>query len=168
MLIHIENFYDNPENIFNIISKLEFKENLYGEEIKDFNMISPDIANIFSAIVGQKISLSKNSGSFRKPYSPVHFESFDENSLFVGFIALEDTNFKTYKHKETGFTNVFPITKDMDIFIKNNCFDLEKWETIADIKLLAGSLLLIKPWIWHGLDKKIVKVFYLEKTINDN
>ena len=43
MFIHIENFYEKPKELFDIISKLDFKENLFGDEIKDFNMISQGI-----------------------------------------------------------------------------------------------------------------------------
>ena len=164
MFIHIENFYEKPKELFDIISKLDLKENLFGDEIKDFNMISQGIDQAFSQIIGQKITVTKDSGKFRKPYPPIHFENFTQDSVFVGIVALEDTNFKTYRHKETGFTNVFPITQDINTFIKDNCFDPEKWETIADIKLLAGTLLLVKPWVWHSLDNKLVKVFYLEKV----
>ena len=164
MFTHIEKFYEKPNELFEIISKLDFKENLYGEEIKDFNMISQGIENAFSQIVGHPISLTKDSGKFRKPYPPIHFENFNQNSVFVGFVALEDTNLKTYKHKETGFTNVFPITDDLNTFIKDNCFNPEKWDVVADINLMAGNLFLIKPWIWHSLDNKLIKVFYLEKA----
>lgn len=166
MFTHLEKFYEKPNELFEIISKLDFKENLYGDEIKDFNMISQGIEDAFSQIVGQKVSLTKDSGRFRKPYSPIHFENFSENSVFVGFVALEDTVFRTHRHKETGYTNVFPITEDLNTFIKDNCFDPEKWEVIADVKLLAGNLLLVKPWVWHSLDNKLVKVFYLEKAAN--
>jgi hypothetical protein len=166
MFTYLEKFYEKPNELFEIISKLDFKENLYGDEIKDFNMLSQGIEEAFCQIVGQKISLTKDSGRFRKPYSPIHFENFSENSVFVGFVALEDTIFKTFRHKETGFTNVFPITEDLNTFIKDNCFDPEKWEVVADIKLLAGNLLLVKPWVWHSLDNKLVKVFYLEKAAN--
>jgi predicted P-loop ATPase len=144
MFIHIEKFYEKPNELFEIISKLDFKENLYGDEIKDFNMISQGIENAFSAILNQKVAVTKDSGRFRKPYAPIHFENFNENSLYTAIVALEDTNIKTYKHKETGYTNVFPITED--------------------INLHAGNMILIKPWVWHGLDNKLVKVFYLEKA----
>jgi len=35
---------------------------------------------------------------------------------------------------------------------------------VADIKLHAGNMILLKPWVWHGLDNKLIKVFYLEKA----
>lgn len=164
MFIHIEKFYEKPNELFDIISKLDFKENLYGDEIKDFNMISQGIEDAFSAILNQKVAVTKDSGKFRKPYAPIHFENFNENSLYTAIVALEDTNIKTYKHKETGYTNVFPITEDLNTFIKDNCFQPEKWDVVADINLHAGNMILLRPWVWHGLDNKLIKVFYLEKA----
>lgn len=167
MFIYIENFYHNAKDLFEIVSKLEFKENYQGYEIKDFNLIPPNIPNDFSDIIGRAVVVSQDSGLFRKPYNPVHFENFNENSIFVGIVALEDTIFRTHKHKETNSTNVFNINNNIDVFVKENCFNIEKWNCVSEIKMTAGSLVLVKPWIWHYLDNKIVKVFYIEKPIEN-
>lgn len=163
MLIHIENFYNNAKDIFEIVSKLDFKESLYGDEIPNFNMIPEGLTSAFSDLLGQKITLNKNSGVFRKPYSPVHFENFHENSLYVAIAALEDTKFTTYRHKELKSSLVFSVKENVNEFIKENCFDKEKWEVVADINLYQGNIVFVKPWIWHGLDNKLVKVFYIER-----
>lgn len=168
MFIHIENFYQNAKQLFDIISNLDFKDNVHGLEIKDFNMIPQDLHKSFSEIVGFKVTLTSDSGKFRKPNSTIHFEDFNEKSAFLGIVALEDTKIKTYRHKETNSTNVFSLQgTNVQEFITNNCFDESKWDVIADINLSAGSLMLIRPWLWHGLHNKVVKVFYLEYDVEN-
>jgi hypothetical protein len=167
MFIHIENFYEKANNLYEIICKLDFKENLYGDEIKNFNMIPQGIETGFSNILNQKVVVSKDSGIFRKSYPPIHFENFNTNSIYVGIIALEDTKFTIYKHKNTKSTAVISITENLNEFIKENCFDKEKWDIVADINLYQSNLLLFKPWLWHGLDSKLIKVFYLEREVNE-
>lgn len=162
MIIHVENFYNDVQSIFEPVVNLPFKSCLYGEELVDFYMVPQGIDEAFHGITNQKVKLRSDSGTFRKPYKVVHFENFDKSSLFVGVVALEDTIFRTHRHSETGSHTVTNIQENLDEFIAKNCFDQSKWSTIAEINLKAGSLILFKPWLWHSLDQKLVKVFYLE------
>lgn len=163
MQIHVENFYQNAKEIHDIVSKLQYKRETFGHEIKDFYLVPEGIDAAFSELVGKKIKLASTSGLFRKPIPFIHFENFTEKSFYVGIVALEDTNFRTYRHKDLNAYDVFKITDDVEKWIKENCFDEQKWQLISDITLMAGNLILTKPWNWHSLsDNKLVNVFYLE------
>jgi len=170
MFMHIQKFYEKTDELHKIISLLDFKPNKFGEELLNFNLISPGIEDGFSSILNQKIKLNKEaSGCFRKPNQSVHFEDFGPETLWVGLVALEDTIFKTHKHKETGSAHIFSAAETQEKaqeFINSNCTDESKWDAVATVNLMAGDLILVKPWMWHSLDNKLVKVFYLESTID--
>ena len=44
MIIQIENFY-NTQNLYEVVKDLQFKENTYGEEIVDFNLVPENLHN---------------------------------------------------------------------------------------------------------------------------
>lgn len=165
MQIHVENFYQNAQEIFDIASKLQYKREIFGLEIKDFYLVPQGIDDALSDIIGKKIQLSPTSGLFRRPLPFIHFENFTDKSVYVGIVALEDTKFRTYRHKELDTYDVFKITDDVEKWIKDNCFDETKWQIISEITLKAGNLILTKPWDWHSLEEnKLVNVFFLENT----
>jgi hypothetical protein len=162
MFIHISDFYHNTESIYGPVILLDYQPCLHGYEVLDFYMVPQGIENGFADITGRKIKITKKSGVFRRPYPIIHFENFDQNSFFVGAVALEKTTFQTHRHKETGITSVTSVQDNLEEFVKNNCFSKEKWDTVANINLKAGDLVLFKPWLWHSFEDKLIKVFYLE------
>ena len=161
MFIYIENFY-NTQQLYEVVKNLQYKENIYGEEVIDFNLIPQDLHKIFSNILKEEIIITKDSGILRKSFENIHFESFNQNTLWVSVIALENTTFKLHKHKEKGFSNVTQLQENLQEFVKENCYDKEKWNDSATINLNSGDIVLFKPWLWHSLSKTLVKVFYLE------
>ena len=161
MITFIENFY-NTQQLYEVVKNLQFKERVYGEEVIDFNLVPQDLHTIFGSILRQDVSITKDSGVLRKPFENVHFESFNQNSLWIAVVALEQTTFKLHKHKEKNYSKVMDVQGDLQGFIKDNCFDKEKWSDTATITMNAGDLILFKPWLWHSISKSLVKVFYLE------
>jgi hypothetical protein len=168
MFIYLNDFYQDVEKIFVSIDTLDYTSLSQGLEVPNFLMVPDGIDKQFSSLVGQKINLSENSGVFRKPYTVIHFENFNKNTIFVGAIALCPTKFCTYKHKETNSFSVYSIENNLPEFVNNNCFDKTKWETIADISMNPGSLILFKPWLWHSFDQKLMNFFYLEVNECEN
>lgn len=170
MFMYIQKFYEKTDELHKIITLLDFKPNKFGDELLNFNLISPGIENGFANVLNQKVTLNKqSSGSFRKPNQSIHFEDFGPQTLWIGLVALENALFKTHKHKETGSTHIFSAAETPEKaqeFINNNCTDESKWDTVASINLEAGDLVLVKPWIWHSLDNKLFKVFYLESAVD--
>jgi hypothetical protein len=163
MFIHIENFHQNADQFAQIINGLEFTAATFGDEIQNFNHTPPEVLATLEKIVGMELKYGEGSGVFRKPHEFIHYENFGPNSVYVGFVALEDNNFKILKNKETNSNFILEISTNIEEFIKNNCFDATKWDTVADIQLQKGNLLLIQPFQFHKLEKKLVQVFYLER-----
>lgn len=172
MFIYVENFYEKTKDLKNILSSLDFKSNSHGDEIINFNMISQGIEEVFKKLTDSTIVIDKEkSGICRKPHPMIQFEDFGPQTSWVAFVALEPNVVKTWKHIETGAKTVFSVAdspESVGEFINNNCSDETKWETFATINMDAGDLVLIKPWTWHSLEKKLVKVFYLESQVNGN
>jgi len=178
MFIHIHRFYEKTEELRNTVSLLDFKPSRHGSEILNFNLISPGIDGAFSTLLNHKIILNKEmSGVFRKPNDKIHVEDFGPTTSWISLVALEDTIFKTWKHKETGATTIFEVANNPEKaleFVNNNA-DIANWDIVSCINLYSGDMVLIKPWLWHSLDNKLIKVFYLElpqeadkETINGN
>lgn len=162
MFIYLENFYHDVDHLFAPIDTLDYTPLSQGFEVPNFYMIPDGIDKDFSLIVGQKIKLNETSGIFRKPYTVIHFEDFKDKTLFVGAVALQQTKFCTYKHKETNSSSVKSIENNLVEFVNSNCFDKTKWNTMADISMSPGSLILFRPWLWHSFENKLMNFFYLE------
>jgi hypothetical protein len=164
MVIFIENFYSNANQIYDIVSKLDYKQETFGLEIKDFYLVPQGIDNGFSQIVNKNISLGKKSGCFRKPYEFIHFENFEPKSYFLAIVALTDTKFYTYRHKEKSYSQVIQLQENLEEFISKNCNNKSAWDITCQVNMSPGDMVLVKPWLWHSIDPGIVNVFYLEIT----
>lgn len=126
MFIYIKDFYQDVSNIFGPINALDFLPSNQGFDIQNFQMIPEGISETFCDIVGKKIKLNEKSGFFRKPYVPIHFENYNQETLFVGAVAFEKVKFCTYKHKENNSFSVYSIENNLPEFVNNNCFDKTK------------------------------------------
>ena len=164
MVTFIENFYSNSNQIYDIVSKLDYKQETFGLEIKDFYLVPQGIDSGFSQIVNKNIYLGKKSGCFRKPYEFIHFENFEPKSYFLAIVALTDTKFYTYRHKEKSYSQVIQLQENLEEFISKNCNNKSAWDITCQVNMSPGDMVLVKPWLWHSIDPGIVNVFYLEIT----
>jgi len=167
MFFHLEAFHDNAKQFCEIISKLNFANETFGEEVKNFNHKPDELAQALSHILGRPLEHAEHSGTYRKPFPFIHFENWTPQSAFAAAIALDDTTFYTYKHKETGVYNVLQMAEqkiDMDKFIEDNSQDFDKWEPIATINLKQGDLVVLQPWVWHSFEEgKLIQVFHFNR-----
>jgi hypothetical protein len=164
MVTFIENFYSNSNQIYDIVSKLDYKQETFGLEIKDFYLIPQEIDKVFSQIINKDITFGKKSGCFRKPYEFIHFENFEPKSFFLAIVALTDTKFYTYRHKEKNYSQVIQLQENLEEFISKNCNNKSAWDITCQVNMSPGDMVLVKPWLWHSIDPGIVNVFYLETT----
>ena len=162
MFTYVENFYNNANQIYEIVSKLDYKQETFGLQIKDFYLVPQGIDEGFSQILGKKINLGEKSGLFRKPYEFIHFENFNPKSLYLGIIALSDIKFYTYKHKEKNYHQVIDLKENVQDFIVKNCNNKDLWDVASQVNMSAGDIILVKPWCWHSLDSGLVNIFYIE------
>lgn len=167
MFMYVENFHANAEKFYEIIDKLVFENSMFGDEVVNFHHNPPEILKTIETIVGRPVKYGLNSGVYRKPHEFVHYENFNPSSIYVGIVALEDVQMKIHKHKDTKSYHIVQITEPVEDFIRNNCFDKEKWETLADLKIYQGDMVLVQPWMFHSLEKKLVQIFHFEKLENN-
>lgn len=162
-LILFSNFFADVDQTTKVISEMEFKDGQYGEQIPEFNMISPEHDRFFKIISNEPVEILENSGVFRKPYTTIHFEDFIRESAWVCAVALEENEFNIWKHIEKNSSNVFNLEQDVQEFINENCFDLTKWEKEVSIKLKPNQVIFFKPWMWHNFEhSNLMQFFYLK------
>ena len=168
MFFHLEAFHDNAKQFCEIISKLNFVDNTFGQEVKNFNHKPEELAQALSHILGRQLIHAEESGVYRKPLPFIHFENWNPQSAFNAAIALEDTKFFTYRHKETNVYNVLQMPDknlDMDQFITDNSQNFDNWEVIADINLKQGDMVVFQPWIWHSFQEgNLIQVFSFNRN----
>lgn len=167
MITFIEKFYSNANQIHEIVSKLDYKKETFGTQIKDFCLVPQGIETGFSQILNTNICLGKNSGCFRKPYDFVHFENFEPKSFFLAVIALDKTKFCTYRHKEKNYSQVIEVKEKIEDFITQNCNNKDAWDITCQVNMSPGDMVLVKPWIWHSLEGGIVNMFYLDIPVTE-
>jgi hypothetical protein len=167
MFFHLEAFHDNAKQFCEIISKLNFVDSTFGQEVKNFNHKPDELAEALSYILGRPLQHSENSGLYRKPFPFVHFENWTPQSAFAAAIALEDTHFYTYRHKETSVYNVLQMPDqnlNMEKFIEENSQNFDNWEVIADINFKQGDLVVFQPWVWHSFEEeKLIQLFHFNR-----
>jgi hypothetical protein len=167
MFFHLEAFHDNAKQFCDIISKLNFVDNTFGQEVKNFNHKPDELAEALSHILGRPLEHGENSGVYRKPFPFIHFENWTPVSAFSAAIALEDTTFFTYRHKESQIYNVLQMAEkniDMDKFIEENSQDFDKWDVIGQINMKQGDLVVMHPWTWHSFDENnLIQVFHFNR-----
>lgn len=141
-IILCSNLYNDMDALSNLISTMEYTDNLYGSEIKDFNFLPQGIDQQFENYLGHPVEVQPDTGTFRKPNSLAVLQPVYQHCLWVCIVALEDTVLKLYDKNEEDFT------ESNQINIKKNDF------------------VFIRPWIYHSLEEsKLVQVFLLNQKL---
>ena len=88
-LILCSNLYNDMDSLSGLISTMEYEDNLYGSEIKDFNFLPQGLDQQFAMYLDHPVEVQPNTGVFRKPNTTVHFEPFYQHCLWVGIVAID-------------------------------------------------------------------------------
>ena len=160
-----KNLYNDVESLSTFISTMDYEDNLYGSEIKDFNFIPQGIDEQFVRYLEHPIEVQPNTGIFRKPNTMVHFEPFYQHCLWVGIVALEDTTITLWEQDEV--KTMFDVdVEKMEEFILNNCNDSAKWTETNKLNIKKNDFVFIRPWLWHSLEEnKLVQIFLLNQKM---
>ena len=164
-LIYCSNFYNDVAAISSLMLSMDFTESQYGTEIIDFHNIPPDTQERFTSILGEQFEIQPDTGIFRKPADFIHFENFYQHAAWLCIVALEDTVLSTYE--QDGIKSLFDA-RDVDTFVRENCFDKSKWEISGLVKLNKNDFIFIRPWVWHSLEEnKLVQVFLINHKLQE-
>ena len=168
MITYIEKFYPDAEKLSTVIGQMEYTAATFGDELSNFNHVMSGTLEQFESIVPSlrgKVALGPNSGLYRKPYNFVHFENFDQNTLFVALVAIEKTTFKVHNHKEKNVTKIIDVTDDLNTFIKDECMNSSKWDAKLTYVMEPGDMVLFNPWFLHSVSGNLVKLFYINLNV---
>ena len=164
-LILCSNLYNDMDSLSGLISTMEYEDNLYGSEIKDFNFLPQGLDQQFSNYLNHPVEVQPNTGVFRKPNTTVHFEPFYQHCLWVGIVAMEDTTLTLCEQEN--IKTVFDVPQEeMESLLLNNSPD--KWFETNKLNIKKNQFVLIRPWLWHSLEEgKLVQVFLLNQKIEN-
>jgi hypothetical protein len=166
-LILCNSLYGDIESLSNLISTMEYEDNVYGSEIKDFNFIPQGIDEQFKNFLSESVEVQPNTGVFRKPNTMIHFEPFYQHCLWVGIVALEDTTLTLWEQENV--KTIFDVPQEeMESFLLNNCNDPSKWSESNKLNIKKNDFVFIRPWLWHSLEEnKLVQVFLLNRKLQE-
>ena len=135
---------------------LQYKETEFGEEIPDFNLISPDFNEQASAILNTKIEVDESrSGFFRIPRTFIHFEGFDGTNEWIFAVALQQSTFNVFEHN-SGVTNALQGHKF-------NYRDMFQWDLKINYVLDPGQGVFFRPWLFHSFDSGLIQTFRIRE-----
>lgn len=158
-LIHIDDFFDDPSFLYGSVAGLKFVQKEFGLEIENFNLITPNIGQTFSTILGEPVTVDETrSGVFRKPDGFIHFEDFSHHMDWVLVTALYETTFNVFHHKSAEG----PVDSiDMLHGYKFNYRNLFEWEHKTNIVLFPNQCLFFRPWLFHSFIGGCTHLYFL-------
>jgi adenylylsulfate kinase len=163
-LLHADGFFRDEEvsRLYNIAESFKFTPVEYGEELENFNLVLPNVNEIFSRVLGETIHVDEDkSGVFRRPMRNIHFEGFDSLNEWRFAIALEKCTFNLYYHLSGAKTA-------LDAY-KFNYKNLFEWDYHTNILLEPNQGIFYRPWCFHSFDGGLIQTYNLisEKQAHD-
>lgn len=135
---------------------LQYTQHEFGKQIDNFNMVPPDINEMFSTILNTKIEVNEEqSGIFRFPEIFIHFEGFDATNEWVFAVALQQSTFNVFEHKD-GAVNALQSHE----FNYRNLFE---WDLKVNHVLDPGQGVLFRPWLFHSFNSGLTQTFRLKE-----
>lgn len=164
-LIVCNNLYNDSNSLTSLINTLVFEDGVLGQYVKDFDYSPQGIETMISNILRQSVEVV--NGTFIKPNSIIHHDTFYEHTLWTCIVALEDTTLKIHRH-ESGSEGFFDIPdENKEQFLLDNAADLDKWSTTMSINMKQNDFVFIRPWLWKSLtEDKLVQLFTINLRID--
>lgn len=160
--IHARDFFPegDAENYKLAVQDLQYVPKKYGWEIHDFHMIFPDIDVLWGKMLGDILDIEEEeSGIFRKPYPDViHFEDFESLDEWRFVVALDDMEFKTFRH-ESGLKNFLETDGNYQVI---NFFNPEEWQRETSIIMKPNDAIFYRPWIFHSFSEGLLHYYKIK------
>lgn len=178
-VIVIDNFYDNPDTLYDLIISSETEDSSGGNysgvmskesfftdnHVKIFQKITGDVLKSSTVLNGRfRFSLKDDSGK-----QHIHFDP-GQNSVWAGVCYLQkpvhyevNNPYGTcmWKHKRTQLTSI-PLTQegiekygwngveDLCNFLNTEGLDESLWEKTLEVPYRYNRLVLFRPWMFHS------------------
>lgn len=159
--IHARDYFppEDAENYRLAVMGLKFEPMSYGREIRNFNMTFPDNDMLLGKLLGEDFARvdDERSGTFRYPWhNVIHFEEFDSLNEWRLAVALEDTVFRTFYHRD-GFKTVLDCKEnEWETFDYSN---YEEWNLETQINLRQNDSVFYRPWVFHAFEEKLLHCY---------
>ena len=158
-----KSFYQDIDQLQNLIASLEFEDHPFGKEILDFYYIPEGLQEFLSHVLTEDIEIQPDTGTFRKPSSIIHVDSFYQHALWTCIVALEDVKISIMEHKD-GYETFFDVKDDSEFF--KQCVIAENWNVNSTISLKKNEFIFIRPWVWRSIEQnKLVQTFLLNAKL---
>lgn len=154
----IDGFYTKQEaiSLSHVVKNLQYSKTDFGHEIEEFNAVAPDADELFSSVLGKKVSIDLDrSGVFREPELFIHFEDFQELNEWLFVVALESSTFNIFEH-QSGVKTALDGYK----FGYRNLFE---WDLTVNYLLEPGQGIFFRPWLFHSFDQGLIQIFRLKE-----
>lgn len=162
-IIKCKSFYQNIDQLQNLIASLEFEDHPFGKEILDFYYIPEGLQEFLSHVLTEDIEIQPNTGTFRKSSDIIHVDNFYQHALWSCIVALEDVKINILQHKD-GAETFFDVKDDAEFY--KQCNIPENWVVDSVITLKKNDFIFIRPWVWRSLEQdKLVQVFLLNAKL---
>lgn len=165
-LMLCSSLYSDIDSLCSLISSMDYEDNFFGAEIKNFNFIPQDINNRFREFLNHPVEIQPDTGTFRKPNFIIHCEPFYQHCLWTSIVALEDTQITIWEQAKV--KSFFDVPQEnLEQFMINNCLDHHKWTSIHQLNMKKNDFIFIRPWMWYSMEKnKLIQVFLLNQQLN--
>jgi len=153
----IDGFYtaESAQQISTAIFNLPYESSEFGQEVPNFNMVSPEANEMFSSVLNKKVTVDQQSGVFRLPAHFIHFEDFASPKDWLFVVALQNSTFNIYEH-QTGAETALENYK----FRYKNLFE---WNLMVNHLLKPGQGVFFRPWLFHSFDQGLIQIFRLQE-----
>ena len=150
----------DADKYYAIVSGLNFVKTEYGEEIPNFNLLFPNIEDVFSKVIGQTCTIDKErSGVFRKPLVSIpHFHGFDSLNEWCFAIALEPTKFSIFHHLKNGEYGSIDARTALDGY-QFNYRNMMEWNINTHIEISTNSAIFWRPWLFHSFENGLIQYY---------
>lgn len=168
--ITIENIYQDAEALRDNLKNLEWFPEHSGEVLKEFQSLPDYLKSMLNSFNPAIEVDEENSGNFRKPFNTIRFEDFYENTIMVGYLALEPFEIEFMKYigelpLKGSPESVYGIDFTVDELVGEYILT-EKWETVEKVKVNTGELYFFSPDKFHKIEgSPITQVFYLNRKL---
>ena len=151
--ITVDDFYtkESAVNIARAVFSLNYDDYEFGSQIRDFNMMSDEVADMFSKVLKINVTVDEESGFFRIPKLFIHFEPFETINDWLFVVALQPSTFNIFEHQSGAITA-------LDNY-KFNYRNLFEWDLKVNYILDPGQGIFFRPWLFHSFDKGLIQMF---------
>ena len=158
--ITVDDFYtpQMAREISLAVYNVNYDDYEFGKQIRDFNMMSDELSDMFSKVLKINVKVDETSGFFRIPKLFIHFEPFESINDWLFVVALQPSTFNIFEHESGAITAL-----DNYNFNYRNLFE---WNLKVNYILDPGQGIFFRPWLFHSFDQGLIQMYKVKEIDN--